>query len=72
MTEVEHNAEMDAGDSRVPKRKLPPVHSEGEGWLTACGQDRANVRLWTRDTALVTCPACLATRVTAPGVTAPE
>lgn len=42
-----------------------PTHARGDGWLTACGQDRANVCHWTDDPEAVTCPAC--TRVLSPG-----
>lgn len=35
-----------------------PTHGRGTGWLTACGQDRANVRYWTDEADAVTCPRC--------------
>lgn len=37
-----------------------PTHAQGEGWLTACGWDRANVVRWTDDPSQVTCRRCLA------------
>jgi hypothetical protein len=42
------------------------IHGKGDGWLTTCGLDRANVILWTDDVARVTCPRCL------PAHSAPE
>jgi hypothetical protein len=37
----------------------PVMHGRGEGILTGCGLDRANVSQWTEDLLLITCPGCL-------------